>query len=244
MLHQKTFGRFILFLVPLNCTSIWYKNPNLSTLLNSPNTERYWSTHQRLQKTFTAKLHSALLLSADSNAGLCGKAFHMEKCAGLRVQWVKNKPSCKLWEQCIEHLVTITFDSCLQSLTGWNGKKTQSSINNSKNISGSNSKVTRLKLTPLSDADMLKFSLKARQMMTNQKPQFGIPLWLWHGFKSWNVHGTPTESGWDVAIKGERKSGKRMEKKDWSSRLMALLWMKIATRNKIHTNNEGFYKKM
>jgi len=76
------------------------------------------------------------------------------------------------------------------------GKKTQSSKNNSKKYQWFKHESNTAEVdTPLSDADMLKFSLKARQMMTNQKPQFRIPLWLWHGFKSWNVHGTPTESG-------------------------------------------------
>lgn len=119
-----------------------------------------------------------------------------------------------------------------------NGKKTKFNKQLKKKYQWFKSKSNTAEVdTTLSDADMLKFSLKARQMMTNQKPQFGIPLWLWHGFKSWNVHGTPTESGWDVAMKGERKRGRRMEKKDWSSRLMAWLGMKTATRNKIHTNN-------
>lgn len=57
------------------------------------------------------------------------------------------------------------------------------------------------------------------------------------------MHGTPTESGRDVAIKGERKSGKRTEKKDWSSHLMALLGMKIATRNNFTQTTKAFTRK-
>lgn len=47
MLDQKTFGRFILFLVPLNCTSIWYKNPNLSTHYLTPQTQSATEVHIR-----------------------------------------------------------------------------------------------------------------------------------------------------------------------------------------------------
>lgn len=102
------------------------KNPNLSTHYLTPQTQSATEVHIRgYRKPLSKTSVSTFFFSTESNADLCGKAFCMEKCAGLRVQWAMNKPSSKLWEQHIEHLVTITLDSCLQSLTGWNGKKTQ-----------------------------------------------------------------------------------------------------------------------
>lgn len=56
--------------------------------------------------------------------------------------------------------------------------------------------------------------------MTDEKPQAGIPLWLWRGFKSWNVYGTPTESGWDATMKGEERC---MKNTDWSTHLGGLV---------------------
>lgn len=110
-----------------------------------------------------------------------------------------------------EHLETITFDSCFKRLRWRNRMKISSEILKKGSLSA---KVMLWKLTWHSHDDKFKFSLKARQMMTNQKPQYGIPLWLWHGFKSWNVYGTPTELGWDATMKGEEKC---MEKTDWNN---------------------------
>ncbi len=88
------------------------------TLLNSLNTERYWSRENLYCKT---SLRNFFLNRIKRR--LVWKGISHEKCAGLRVQWAMNKPHSKLWEQCIEHLVTITLDSCLQSLTGWTERK-------------------------------------------------------------------------------------------------------------------------
>lgn len=51
------------------------------------------------------------------------------------------------------------------------------------------------------------------ESLTNQKPGYRVPLWLWHRFNWWNVHGTTTVRS-ICTHNSERKQGEPMEKED------------------------------
>lgn len=61
------------------------------------------------------------------------------------------------------------------------------------------------------NTNIIKYRLTLFESMNNQKPGYGVPLWLWHTFKWWNVHGTDTVRSL-CTHNSERKQGETMEK--------------------------------